>query len=440
MLAYSGSQLDQVSTIALALGCAILVILAFHRSPRFATLSWVVVLCFVPYWFSVAIVLPFTPATIAGGFILLALFPIHSFKLTKPDLVVAAFAAIYAISFLFGAGTVSSAWVMISHWLLGYALGRVILLRVGVEQVFRSFAYIFTAVSVLAVFEFVSGWNPFVLLAVPGRLYNTWGSLLERGGVLRAEGAFGHPIALGASIALVIPLVLATRMRSWIRLAMVAVMLVAVVTTFSRTAMVCSVISVILSLTLTRDSMGRPVRVGAILTILAVGVVLTPFVQSVFDAAGDEATGSAAYRGDLFALLESTSLIGLSSAFRQTATGSNYIDNFGSIDNQVVLIGLLYGLIPLICVAILIIGACVIVLTGRGTAPVISIVAQIPAFFTVALITQYGMFVWVVGGLAVTCQALFGISSGDQRSGEYAAGFEPPIWQVDRSARDRSSP
>ena len=48
--------------------------------------------------------------------------------------------------------------------------------------------------------------------------------------------------------------------------------------------------------------------------------------------------------------------------------------------------------------------AILLVLTGRGSAATIAVVAQIPAFATVALITQYSIFVWFIIGLAVTSQ------------------------------------
>jgi hypothetical protein len=42
-----------------------------------------------------------------------------------------------------------------------------------------------------------------------------------------------------------------------------------------------------------------------------------------------------------------------------------------------------------------------VLIPGRANPASIALVAQIPAMFSVALITQYGMFVWFVGGLAV---------------------------------------
>jgi hypothetical protein len=46
--------------------------------------------------------------------------------------------------------------------------------------------------------------------------------------------------------------------------------------------------------------------------------------------------------------------------------------------------------------------------SGRATAPTVALVAQIPAFATVALITQYSTFTWFVAGLAVFSQSVDG--------------------------------
>jgi hypothetical protein len=54
----------------------------------------------------------------------------------------------------------------------------------------------------------------------------------------------------------------------------------------------------------------------------------------------------------------------------------------------------------------LVTGAIWWLISGRATAPVVAVVAQIPAFATVALITQYSTLTWFVAGLAVFSQSV----------------------------------
>ncbi|WNB85071.1 hypothetical protein [Cellulomonas sp. ATA003] len=68
------------------------------------------------------------------------------------------------------------------------------------------------------------------------------------------------------------------------------------------------------------------------------------------------------------------------------------------------LFALNYGWLPLAIVCALLVGAIVLTVTRRATAPTIALAAQVPAVMTVALITQYGMFLWFVAGLAVVSQ------------------------------------
>jgi hypothetical protein len=128
-------------------------------------------------------------------------------------------------------------------------------------------------------------------------------------------------------------------------------------------------------------------------------------VTRVFAAAGSEATDSAAYRGDLLALVGTMRPLGLSEAFHRSPTGVVSFGRFHSIDSALILQGLTYGWLSLVLVLVLLAAAAFAVVTGRASAPTIAIAAQIPAFATVALITQYSTMVWFVAGLAVFAEA-----------------------------------
>ena len=98
------------------------------------------------------------------------------------------------------------------------------------------------------------------------------------------------------------------------------------------------------------------------------------------------------------------SLIGEAADSRRTAAGETRFGAFHSIDSALIYFGLTNGLIPLALVVTVLLAALLLALRGRATPATLAIVAQLPAVATVALITQYAMFFWVVCGLAVSSQ------------------------------------
>jgi hypothetical protein len=185
---------------------------------------------------------------------------------------------------------------------------------------------------------------------------------------------------------------------------MVLTMLVATVYTFSRIGMICALLGVALSVLFMRDAISRRARIILTSGVLIVSAVLFPLVSAVFDDAGAEASDSANYRGDLTSLFGTMNLVGVASSAQKNSAGSLYFGNFRSIDSQLILTGLTNGLIVLIAVLVALAFGVLLVLRGKASPATIALVAQIPAFATVALITQYSIFVWFVAGLAATTQ------------------------------------
>lgn len=413
MVVPSGPALDQLVLLGVAALALAVVLLVLRRSPRTAFVAWVVSMCTVPFWLGTPIGPTLPPGTVMAVVVLAALLPVSLGRVTLADgvlvLVVVAAVGIYAI----GATTLASVFTLLTEWAVGFALGRIVPARVGLDWVYRCLAVAFTVVAGLALVEYLLTWNPFVTVGS-----SSWAELQERGGALRAEGAFGHSIALGACLALVIPLVLASTFGIRLRLGMVAVMLAATAVTFSRIAMVCAVLGIVLSIVFAREGMSGRVRAGVTAALAVVAAVLVPLVDETFAAAGDEASGSAAYRGNLLSLLEDIELVGLTEVFQRTATGEVRFGTFNSIDSALVLFGLYFGWVLLALVLALLVAAGVLVVTRRAGAPTIAVLAQVPALASVALITQYGMFVFFVAGLAVYAQASTpGIPSGRSASG-----------------------
>jgi hypothetical protein len=155
-----------------------------------------------------------------------------------------------------------------------------------------------------------------------------------------------------------------------------------------------------------RSELSTRVRVLVTAGLVVVAAGFATLLSRVFAAAGSEATDSAGYRWALLDLVPDIELFGRSSSAYGLASGERFFGGFRSIDNALLLLGLRYGWVPLVLVTILLLAACAWVLSGRATAPTIAVVAQIPSFVSVALITQYATLLWFVAGLAVYSQSV----------------------------------
>jgi len=408
--ALSGTALDTTLLGVAGIAVAVAAFIVLRRMPRTAVGVWIAVLCFVPVWIGLGLGFNgnyYLPAV--SGMAVLAtvvLLPVHGFRFGAMDglvalLIVFAFASLITAN----AGiAVGFAFSLFTYFIAGYVFGRVAGLRVDPSWIYGAVAIAFTVVSILVIVEFLAHWNPFVTIRSGNSMYAVWGTIQERGGVARAEGAFGHSIALGSSLAIAIPLTLAARFPLLVRAGMVLLMLSATVLTFSRIGMIGALLGLVLSIVFMRDAISRRARIVLTSAIAIVSALLFPLVATVFDDAGAEATGSANYRGDLLSLLGSMNAVGVAGSAQKNSTGQVYFGDFRSIDSQLILTGLSSGLIALAVVVVALGAGIVLVVTRRATPATIAVVAQIPALATVALITQYSVFLWVAVGLAATTQ------------------------------------
>jgi len=393
--------------VKLILGAALFVVVGFvfRLRPRVGTVLWLLVVAFVPVWSGLTLKLYFEPAMLVG--IVLIIFGAHGWGKTRfglADFLVAAFMLSCLLPIVTGGATLSTVFVAIASWLLPYLIGRVVASSVGVSWLYGLIAVIFAIVSAGLLVEFVSGWNPFASFPIRNAsLYQTWSELQVRGGVTRSEGAFGHSIAAGSAAAMAIPMALGSRFRPWLRICLVLLIGGGVVVTISRVSILGAVLGVALVVLLLRDLVPR-VRVGVVVTGLVLAVASLPFILKTLASAGDEATASADYRGSLVELLPGITPLGFSPMAHRTPDGTLFFGSFRSIDSQLILTGLQYGWFALILGVIGLAAAVFTVLTRRASAATISVVAQIPALATVALITQYADFFWFVVGLAVLSQ------------------------------------
>jgi hypothetical protein len=398
--------ISSLPMLTIAAGVGLVLILALGSRPRAFAVVWLLTIAFVPWWVGVKISTFVPAAALICLLALLCMIPMLATRVTIPDWGVLSFFVVCLIPVFLGGGSKSATFGVAVIWLPAYLVGRRLPARVDLQWLYGCVAVIFSTVSFLAIIEFLFAWNPFVNIHFgSGASYATWGSLQRRGGVLRAEGAFGHSIALGSSLALAIPMTLASRFPVLLRVGAAGLMLGATVVTFSRTGILCAALGLILSILFVREGLSRRLRQTVIALVVVMAGALLPFVNQTFNAAGSEATRSADYRSELTSLIPRMSLTGISDATQRLANGDVYFGNFRSIDSQLILTGVSYGSLAMLIGVFLLLAGIWLLLARRATPPMISVVCQIPSLATVALITQYSVFFWFTVGLAVAAQA-----------------------------------
>jgi hypothetical protein len=86
--------------------------------------------------------------------------------------------------------------------------------------------------------------------------------------------------------------------------------------------------------------------------------------------------------------------------------GDTYLGFFArSVDNAIISILLRFGYLPTALLFAVVIAAIVISARQGMNAAGIAVLAQIVSLFAVALITQYGMLLWFLVGVAATAQS-----------------------------------
>jgi len=415
--------------LLVALGAGLVLVMYLSTRPGAYVVVWLVGICFVPWWVGTKVQTFLPVAVILSVIGLLCLTPGVPRRITLPDLGVLCFFAACLLPVVVGGSIKSGTFGAGIFWLPAYLLGRRLPSRVDLRRIYDCVAVLFSIVAILAIIEFVFSWNPFIRIHFgSASSYATWGTLQTRGGVLRAEGAFGDSIALGASLALAIPMTLASQLRLSYRVSAVALMLGAIVVTFSRTAMFCGVLGVVCSVIFLGEGMTRRLRTVLASVIVVMAASLVPLINSTFSAAGTEATRSADYRGALTSVLPHLNLVGISDIATRLPDGTLYFGSFRSIDSQLVLTGLTYGAFALIVAIVMLAASIVTVLRRRATAPTIALACQIPAVATIALITQYAVLFWFLVGLSIASQAVRGENhevelTRDSQQLPYASAF-----------------
>ncbi|MFP7760259.1 hypothetical protein [Marisediminicola sp. LYQ85] len=391
--------------LALAVAGAAAAVLVFRSAPRLTVVVWVVTLCFVPIWvgFSAGI---FYSAITFVTLLCIAAASTRGFRWSAVDTALLVFLAVVMLAFAVGGITLGHVLITVMDWLVPYVWGRLVLSRVSPRFVTSTIAIATVAVAAMALGEFLSGLNIFVLVPWGNGGYTLWSPLQPRGGVLRAEGAFGHSISLGSSLAIGSVFILTARWHLALRVCALIVVAAAVVVTFSRIGLVALALALVLCLLFLRTDMSGRTRVVFSVLAVAGALVATPLLSAVFGQAGDEAEGSALYRFELFSLVGQMSPVGLSDGYTVAPDGAVRVGQFESIDSALILTGLRLGWVPLVILLAVLVALLAIVVSRSANPALIAIAAQVPGLATVALITQLPYFFWFVAGLGVSLYIL----------------------------------
>jgi len=395
-----GDPLRVMTLLVVGANVALAMWLVFRARPRWAVVAWAVAMFFTPVYVGVSLQgVAVTILDVVTLVAIVSLWPGARVRWSVVDTLVVAAVAALVVGLTFGGVWGHVQYTLIS-WFVPYIWGRIALARVGAEFIGSCISVVAVLASASVIVEFTTGENFFVQL--PGVAGAMWTNLQYRGGLLRAEGAFGHSISLGAGLAISSSFVLAVRWRWWLKAGALLLVGTATVMTLSRIGLVGLVLVVVLSVIFLRGYLRLAHRVAVVGGLAILSALALPFISAVFDDAGEEAAGSANYRADLIPLIGEMNVLGVSDARRVLATGQDYFGAFRSIDSALILTGLRHGIIPLMIFLTMLAICTWVVVIGRGSPPAVAIVSQIPALATVALITQYSPFLWFVAGLAVS--------------------------------------
>lgn len=387
----------------------LLAVAIFSRRPKAGFVIWLLTVAFIPCWVGINAG-SFVPATLAGSAIgLTSLLVGTKWRPGKADLSVVILLVVAALGVYFGSSSGGSSMSglvsMLMLWLPGYLVGRFVCERAGISFVKTAVAVTFTAVGALALIEQFFSWHPFVGATGESTLAKIWAPIQARGGVERSEWAFGHSIALGGSLALAIPFLLTSSLKTRNKLICLALILGGVAATLSRGAMLAAGLTLLLTLVTT----GNLKRAHKAMLFVASGV-LGVFVFSEFtevsENAGSEVTDSSSYRVSMLVrLLPTLEPFGRSTSFLSGLNGQVQYGQYRSIDNAFLALGLGFGWIAMIVAILPFIVMAVRFLRRKASFAEVALLGQLPVITTVAMITQYQVVVWMVAGLAATLAA-----------------------------------
>lgn len=407
-----------------ALAVALLSLVALARPTTAVLVGTAAVACLPVYYgrYVGGTRLGITPVVVVAVVLLpAALRHCRAVRLGPLDTAVLAFVAVRALSFVLNyrgpVGTTASLALLV---LLPYAVMRVLLLLPGaLERATAGLVVAAVPLSVVAVRERGGEPNPFFTWITPDYQAAEWAKTTERLSGVRVEASFGHPIAFGMYLALVLLLLVAlvlTLRSGAAQLCCVLVMplaLLALVMTLSRGPLLMAAVSVPLFL-LSQAGRLDPRRLTGLLAIGAVVAVMGSLTSGTLGALRDASSGddvvadSARFRLELLEIVRDPSqfsVLGQASDSEEGVTQAVFSrTGVVSVDNAYALLYLAGGILVLLAF----VGIAVLVwrealardLPTLQRAWGLAVAVALLNLLTVNLLTNYADLFWI--GVAAT--------------------------------------
>lgn len=373
---------------------------AMWGRPRFALVVWLFSMVMVPSWVGIS-ALPVQSAV--ALLVILAIGGSLGIKLDWYDCYFSLFLILAFLTvFLGGDGPIGRTLLIefIVKWALPYLVARVVLPASGLRFGTDAVAVAFTGLGMFAICEFVLGFHPYTKFMTGAPGYETWGSIQIRDGLERSEWAFGHSIALGGSLALAVPFVLASSFDRRFKAMMIVFVFGGVACTLSRGALIAAGLTLLLCALAYLSMRGlrfAMLTVGFAATVLAV-VGPDQLMQFAFGTTA-ETQESATYRERLYETLMPALVPFGNSDYTPVSTGA-------SIDSAFLYVGMHFGWVILFMLVLPLLVVVVRILRGRASNIEAGLLGQVPLLATVSLITQYQSLLFFVVGFAVQAAAM----------------------------------
>lgn len=402
-----------------ALGVAVagILLLLFWKHPKRAWAVWLLGLTMIPVWMSLHFLVAIPVHCLIGAVGLIAVVFYKPVAFTRYDAYFCLFIGVSLLVLAFNSIDPHAMVKVFVAWVIPYAAARIIVGATGTRYAVDAVAVMFGVVGALAVVELIANWHPFVDWNTGTSTSALWQPIQIRAGRVRSEWAFGHSIALGGSLALSIPFVARSSFSSPFRALLLAVVGAGVLASGSRGALIAAGLTA--AVCILNSNALRRVRpavislsvCGAVMGAILLGPAVSTWV--IGTSYGDRT--SALYRGEIYSSF--LPRIEVAAPYDVYAPGEN-ADK--SIDSAVLDLGLRFGWVVLVLAAIPLMIAGIRVLSGKASLAEIALVGQIPLYATVAFITQYEQWIFMVLGVAV-CLLI------EKTAGDKATDFDAAV-------------
>ena len=141
-------------------GFGFFAVVILRDRPRALVAVWLTTICFVPWWTGVTFHSFFPIAVLISLFTFVCLQPVVIRRISTLDWAALGFFVVCLLPTFLSTATEASTYGIAFVWAPAYLVGRTLTPRTDVTWIYGCVAVLFTAVSTLAILEFLLNWNP----------------------------------------------------------------------------------------------------------------------------------------------------------------------------------------------------------------------------------------------------------------------------------------